>query len=71
MLNCDAKKALDLMPEQRYEQILEKYKISFNTVNSDYDVNKSKIKLNDFCSFMKKTLIQIKVIINNPRILKI
>ena len=58
----DVKKALSALPPQKYEDIYLKYKGVFHDYYKEYDDVAGKKKINDFLYFLKKAIVQIKVI---------
>jgi hypothetical protein len=59
--SSDVKKALNALPQQRYDDIYLKYKMAFHDYYKEYDDVAGKKKINDFLYFLKKAIIQIKV----------
>ncbi len=65
----DVVKALETLPPQTYEQILLKYRrvfVDYYEVNihlllKAYEVGLAKIKINEFISFLKKALANLRV----------
>jgi nitrogen regulatory protein PII-like uncharacterized protein len=58
----DVKKALNALPPQKYEDIYLKYKGVIHDYYKEYDDVAGKKKISDFLYFLKKAIMQIKVI---------
>lgn len=59
--NTDASKALEKMQPLSYKVMLDNYKAAFPQFKDDFDLILGKGKLLDFQSFMKKSILNLKV----------